>query len=196
MNNNKGVYIIIGFLLFTVAGLSIAFAALSTSLNINFGNVTQTRHSWNVHFKPVSGLAAQETKTSTTGFSCGTASTSSNKLTVTVTNTQLSKPDDKCVWALEIQNEGTIDASLATITAVQPTSKTCTISGASMICGNVTYKLTTDAAGNTPLTLNSTVSSSSNLPVYLVAMYNDSTLDDSINETQSSAGFTLIYNQK
>lgn len=197
MNNKskKGTFIIVGVLLVAVAGLSIAFAALSTTLNINFGTVTQTQQTWNVHFKSISNLAATEQKTSSTGFSCGKASTSNDLKTVTVTDTQLSKPDDKCTWALQIQNEGSITAKLGTITAVKPSGKTCTTNGASMVCGNVTYKLTTDAAGSSVLTANSTINAGSTLNVYLVAMYNDPNLNDSAADTQSSAGFTLQYNQ-
>lgn len=196
MNNRgkKSTYVILGVLLVAVAGLSIAYAALSTTLNINFGTVTQTQQTWNVHFKAATNVAATEQKTSTNGFSCGKATVTAS--TVTVGDTQLSKPDDKCTWALQIQNEGTIDAKLGTITAIKPTSKDCTVSGASMVCGNVTYKLSTTTDGGTLLAKDSVINKNTNLNVYLVAMYNDANLDDSAADTHTSAGFTLVYNQK
>lgn len=200
MKNKKGLYFIVGILVVAVLGLSIAFAAMSTTLNVTFGTVTQDALTWNVHWVSASNKAATATSTSSNGFSCGTASTSASVSggaldTVTVTSTSLSKPDDKCVWALQIKNDGTIAAKLGTITAVKPTSKTCTVSGASMVCGNVTYKLTTDAAGSTLLAANSTIAANGTLNVYLVAMYNDPNLNDSAADTQTNAGFTLVYNQ-
>lgn len=200
MKNKTTSYVIIAVLAAVVVGLGIAYAALSTTLNVNFGTVTQDALTWNVHWVAASNLAATEVKTSTTGFSCGKASTSASTSggpldTVSVTATTLSKPDDKCTWALQIKNDGGIQAKLGTITAVQPSGKTCTVSGASMVCGNVTYKLTTDAAGTTLLAANSTINAGVTLNVYLVAMYNDPNLNDSAADTQTSAGFTLVYNQ-
>lgn len=196
MEKGKNVsYIIIGILLAAVVGLSIAYAALSTSLNINFGTVTQSQQSWNVAFETNSSLAATVSGTSDTGRLCGTANVTAD--TAEISATQLSKPDDKCVWALNILNTGSIDANLQTITPTNPTGTgvSCTNNGASMTCGNITYKLTTDAAGTTLLTTNTTLASTDNLPVYLVATYSGTELNNS-NVVQTGAAFTLNFNQK
>ena len=192
--NKKGSYIIMGVLSVMILGLSIAFAALSATLNINFGNVNQTVQTWNVHFDTTnSSVSATEGGTSATGRTCGIATV--NATEVTVGDTELSKPDDKCTWALTILNTGTIDAKLTSITPVSPTSVSCTTSGASMVCGNITYKLTTDAAGTTLLTSGGTlVNTNGSLGVYLIAEYTGSGQTMSEN-TQNGAKFTLLYDQ-
>ena len=66
-----------GVLSVMILGLSIAFAALSATLNINFGNVNQTAQTWNVQFNDsTASVTATEGGTSATGRSCGTASVS------------------------------------------------------------------------------------------------------------------------
>ena len=191
--NKKGTYIIIGILCVMVVGLSVAFAALSTTLNITFGKVTQTALTWAVAFDTTgSPKAATEGGTSATGRTCGTATITAN--TVTIADSELSKPGDKCTWNLTVKNTGTIDANLATITEKKPTSTTCTGSGAQIVCGNITYKLTTD--GSTLITTNTTVAKSTGtLAMKLVAEYTGT----GVNSTaivQNGAGFTLVFNQK
>lgn len=193
MKDRKNIYLSIVALVVAVIGLSVAYAALSTTLNISFGNVNQSAMTWNVGFQTgtVTGTASG---TSATGRSCGSATVTAD--TVTVADTTLSKPGDTCTYALTIKNTGSIAANLATITPKAPTSVTCgTATGGKMVCGNITYKLTTDAAGNTILTTNKTLAASTGtLPVYLVVSYTGADVN-ATEVTQSSAAFTLIYNQ-
>lgn len=190
-SSNKGVFVIISVLCVAVIALTIAYAALSSTLRINFGNVTQSEQTWSVAFvgSEVDGVP---TGTSNVGLTCGKASISSDQ--VTVANTTISKPGDKCVYSLSIQNNGSINANLATITNVKPSGITCTESGASMVCGNITYKLATDATGSTLLTTNTALNASASLGVYLVVEYTGADVSSS-SEVQNGAGFTLLYNQ-
>ena len=55
---NKRGYIIIAILVVFVVALSIAYAAMSTTLKINYGNVVLSQQSWNVGFQPNASLAA------------------------------------------------------------------------------------------------------------------------------------------
>lgn len=192
--NKKGSYIIMGVLSVMILGLSIAFAALSATLNINFGNVNQTAQTWNVQFNDsTASVTATEGGTSATGRSCGTASVSATQ--VTVANTELSKPGDKCTWALTVENKGSIDATLTSVTPTAPTSVSCTPSGASMVCGNITYKLATNSDGSTLLATNSTLAKTNGtLPVYLILKYTGTEVNNS-TVVQSNGGFTLVYNQ-
>ena len=192
--NKKGSYIIMGVLSVMILGLSIAFAALSATLNINFGNVNQTTQTWNVQFNDsAASVTASEGGTSATGRVCGTASVSATQ--VTVADTQLSKPGDKCTWALKVENKGSIDATLTSVTPTAPTSVSCTPSGASMVCGNITYKITTDPAGTTLLTSGGTLGNTTGtLPIYLIAEYTgDGETMSAV--TQTGAKFTLLYDQ-
>ena len=196
MKNNKSLYIIVGILIISLITLSIAFAALSTNLNINFGNVNQSAQTWDVGFDTSgSPLAASSTGTSAAGRICGAATIT--KDSVSVADTQLSKPGDTCTWSLTIQNLGTIDAELNSVTPIIG-ENSCTISGSSMECGNITYKLATDQAGTTLLSsqINSTLAKTNGTKdVYLIATYSSNSIGGSSN-TQSGIGFTILYNQK
>ncbi|MBR1386575.1 MAG: hypothetical protein IJ568_07070 [Bacilli bacterium] len=191
--NQKQLLTIVGAVVLLIVGISVVYAALSTTLNITVGSVTQSQMSWNVAFQ-TGTVNATAGGTSATGRSCGAATVTAD--TVSVASTTLSKPDDSCTYALNIKNTGSIDATLATITPVAPGSTSCTNSGASMVCGNITYKLTTDSAGSTLLTTGGTLAKTNGtLPVYLVIKYTGSTPSSTAVE-QSSGGFTLVYNQK
>lgn len=187
--------ILVGAVLMIV-GISVAFAAMSTALQITTNSVVQQTNSWNIGFVTgtVTGTAGG---TSATGRSCGNATVTASSVSVAATN--LSKPDDSCTYTLQIKNNGTIAGTLANIQPTNPTGTnvTCgTSSGATMVCGNITYKLTTDAAGSTALntTTNATLSASATRTIYLVVKFTG-TAPTSSQITQSGAKFTLTYNQ-
>ena len=191
--DQKQLLTIVGVIVLLIVGISVVYAALSTTLNITAGSVTQSQMSWNVAFQ-AGTVNATAGGTSETGRVCGAATVTDT--TVTVDSTTLSKPDDSCTYALTVKNTGSLDATLATITPVSPTSISCTPNGSSMVCGNITYKLTTDAAGETPLTSGGTlVKTNGTQPMYLVIKYTGTTTSNSPVE-QTTGGFTLVYNQK
>ena len=175
-----------------VLGMGIAFAALSTTLTITFNNVTQNALTWNVAFQGSSATATAD-GTSATGRSCGTATITASS--VTVADTTLSKPGDKCTYTLTVKNSGTVDANLATITPTAPTSTACSIAtSGNLVCGNITYKLTSDSSGSTLLPTGTTLAAGASQTIYLIAMYNADTLQ-STAVTQSGAKFSLNYTQ-
>lgn len=193
--SKKSTFIIIGVLCGLIVCLSVAFATLSATLYVNFGNVTQNQLTWAVAFDTTgSPKSATAGGTSATGRTCGTATLAATQ--VTIGDTQLSKPGDKCTWALTVKNTGGIDATLASVTPSAPTGVSCTPSGASTVCGNITYKLTTDAAGSTLLTTGGTLAKSTGTQnMYLVAEYTGTDVVGTA-VTQTGAKFTLVYNQK
>ena len=173
-------------------GVGIAYAALSTTLTITFGSVTQSALSWNVAFQ---GSSATGTPggTSATGRSCGTATITATS--VTVADTTLSKPGDKCTYTLNVKNSGTVGALLNTITPTAPTSTTCeTATSGNLVCGNITYKLTSDSGGATLLPTGTTLAAGDTQTMYLVVSYNAAGVQSS-TITQSGAKFTLSYTQ-
>lgn len=188
---NRQSIIIVTVLCACLFGLAIAYAALSASLNITFGSVTQNSLSWNVGFE--TGTFAG-TKTGSSGVVCGEATATTN--TVSIANTTLTTLHDKCVYKLKVKNTGTVDALLASIAAKTPTSIACNTSTTSqMICDNITYKLTSDAAGTSLLPDNTTlVASTGTLDVYLTAEYTGTEAGNA--SVQNSGGFTLNYTQK
>ena len=181
-----------------LVGIGIAYAALSSTLTVTMNKVTQSALTWNVAF--VTGTVNGTTGgTGSTGRSCGDATVTANS--VTVADTTLSKPDDSCTYALTIKNTGGIDATLASLVPTEPSSTSCTktnastSAGASMVCGNITYKITTNAAGSTPLKTGTTIAKTNgSQAVYLVVSYTGTTLN-STAVTQSGGKFTFTYNQ-
>ena len=188
-SNNQSM-VIVAFLCAVLFGMVVAYAALSTTLNITFGTITQNALSWNVGFQTgtITG-----TKTGSDGAICGEATATAS--TVSIANTKLETLHDKCVYHLVIKNTGTIDALLQSISAKTPTSTTCnTATTSQMVCGNITYKLTSDSQGLSLLGTNNTlVASTGTLDVYLTAEYTGTETGSS--EVQNSGGFTLNYTQ-
>ncbi len=175
-----------------VVGVGIAYAALSTTLNITFGSVTQSALEWNVGFQGNSATATAA-GTSSTGRSCGAATITPS--TVTVADTTLSKPGDKCTYTLTVANSGTVGAVLASITPTAPSGITCgTATTGNLVCGNITYKLTSDSTGNTVLPTGTNLAAGATQTIYLVISYNAETLQGTA-VTHTGAKFTLVYNQ-
>lgn len=175
--------------------ITTAYAALSTTLNITTNSVTQNVLTWNVGFTG-SSATATAAGTSATGRSCGTATITATS--VTVADTTLSKPDDKCTYTLTIKNNGTIPAKLSNITPTNPTGNgvTCgTSSGATMVCGNITYKLTTNSGGTTALTTGGVLDPAATRTIYLVVSYTGSGVNSSAI-TQTGAKFSIKYDQE
>ncbi len=192
-NERKSLFVIVTILTIAVLGLSIAYAALSTTLTARFSEVAQQSLKWEVGFVEGS-VAGIGSGTSDVGRSCGVASVSTSSASVGAST--LSKPGDKCTYALRIKNTGNIDANLTAIIPTQPVSTTCTnVSGGNMNCGNITYRLTTDSAGSSVLTPNRLLEKATGeLPVYLVVSYTGDAVSGT-QFTQEGAQFTLTYNQ-
>jgi len=63
-----------------------------------------------------------------------------------------------------------------------------------MICGNITYKITTDSEGSTPLQTGKILSIDTSTSVYLIVTYSGSDLS-ATDVTQNGAAFKLQYAQ-
>ena len=175
-----------------VVGTGVAFAALSATLTMTFGSVSQNAISWDVAFEGTSATAEVD-GTSDTGRSCGTASITPTS--VTVASTTLSKPGDKCTYELSVRNNGSILAELSSITPTAPSATSCDVlSGPNMVCGNITYKLSDSSDGSTSLATNTTLSPSDSQTIYLVISYNADFVHSSVI-TQTGAAFSLVYAQ-
>lgn len=191
--DRKPLYVSLLALIIAVVGISIAYAALSTSLKVNFGKVTRHAFIWDVKLKneTVSGIPS-----GTSGTVCGTATVTDSS--ATVDEVTLDKPGDKCVYPITVQNKGDIDANLINVAATSPRGVSCDSSTESkMVCGNVVYQLTSDAAGTTPLKRNNQriLKNNGASDFYLVVSYEVSANASNIDATHTDAGFTLVYGQ-
>lgn len=202
--SKKKLYITIISLILIASLLSVVFAALSTTLTVNVGNLTQIATKWNISISSASAI--NNYGSSATGRSCGTISTTNN--TVTVTATTLSKPGDLCEYSITFTNNNTtMNAKLDSLTATAPTSTTCTYTTFSsctsgntcqykMVCGNITYTLSSNEAGTSaPTNLASfTGGTTTSQTVYLRAEFTGSSPSGTA-VTQTNPKFTVVYAQ-
>ena len=105
-------------LLIVVAGLTVAFAALSTTLNIN-GTAYLDAAKWGIKFQNLSDPVKVGTATVT-----GTAKIEETKSAeITGINVGLSTPGDKVTYTVDLVNEGTINAKIDKIEKTELTSE-------------------------------------------------------------------------
>ena len=102
--------LVVVVLLIVVAGLTVAFAALSTTLNIN-GTAYLDAAKWGIRFENLSEPVKVGTATTT-----GTAKIEETKAAeITDINVSLSIPGDKIVYTVDLVNKGTINAKIDNI---------------------------------------------------------------------------------
>lgn len=111
MSKNLKTISIVG-LIAIVAALSVAYAALSQTLNIT-GTATLKQNTWNIAFGSGNCLA---TGSATAGTVDGSGST-----TASVTGVKLALPGDTVTCTIPITNNGTINATLSSISYTAPT---------------------------------------------------------------------------
>ncbi len=102
--------LVVVVLLIVVAGLTVAFAALSTTLNIN-GTAYLDAAKWGIRFENLSSPTKIGSATTT-----GTAKIEETKAAeITGMNVSLSIPGDKIVYTVDLVNKGTINAKIDNI---------------------------------------------------------------------------------
>ena len=102
--------LVVVVLLIVVAGLTIAFAALSATLNIN-GTAYLDAAKWGIRFENLSSSTKIGSATTT-----GTAKIEETKAAeITGINVSLSTPGDKVTYTVDLVNKGTINAKIDNI---------------------------------------------------------------------------------
>ena len=110
--------LVVVVLLIVVAGLTVAFAALSTTLNIN-GTAYLDAAKWGIRFENLSSPTKIGSATTT-----GTAKIEETKSAeITGINVGLSTPGDKATYTVDLVNEGTINAKIDNIEKTVLTSE-------------------------------------------------------------------------
>ncbi len=110
--------LVVVVLLIVIAGLTVAFAALSSSLNIN-GTAYLDAAKWGIKFENLSEPVSVGTATTT-----GTAKIEETKSAeITGINVGLSTPGDKVTYTVDLVNKGTINAKIDNIEKTQLTSE-------------------------------------------------------------------------
>ena len=93
-------------LIVAVLGLTVAFAALSTTLTIN-GTANVNTATWDIHFANLTGP-------DTTGTGASSSEPILDSTTIDNVNMSVTKPGDSVTYYFDIVNNGTIDAVLDT----------------------------------------------------------------------------------
>ena len=102
--------LVVVVLLIVIAGLTVAFAALSTTLNIN-GTAYLDAAKWGIRFENLSSPTKIGSATTT-----GTAKIEETKAaSITGMNVSLSIPGDKVTYTVDLVNKGTINAKIDNI---------------------------------------------------------------------------------
>ena len=110
--------LVVVVLLVVIAGLTVAFAALSTTLNIN-GTAYLDAAKWGIRFENLSSPTRVGKATTT-----GTAKIEETKSAeITDMNVSLSIPGDKIVYTVDLVNKGTINAKIDNIEKTVLTSE-------------------------------------------------------------------------
>ena len=110
--------LVIVVLLVVIAGLTVAFAALSTTLNIN-GTAYLDAAKWGIRFENLSSPTKVGKATTT-----GTAKIEETKAAeITGMNVSLSIPGDKVTYTVDLVNKGTINAKIDNIEKTVLTSE-------------------------------------------------------------------------
>lgn len=124
-------------LVVAVLGLTVAFAALSTTLTIN-GTATLDAATWDIHFEN----AETTTMTKTGGATVEHEPTLEGTM-IKDWNVVLTKPGDSVTYEFKVKNNGTIDAKIGTLTKnnLQCSSLSNVDGDADIACKNLTYEL-------------------------------------------------------
>ena len=110
--------LVVVVLLIVIAGLTVAFAALSATLNIN-GTAYLDAAKWGIRFENLSSPTKIGSATTT-----GTAKIEETKAAeITDMNVSLSIPGDKIVYTVDLVNKGTINAKIDNIEKTVLTSE-------------------------------------------------------------------------
>ena len=157
--SEKSKNILLGVLIVGLVSMTVAYAALSTSLNIS-GTANVASATWDIRFENYSTLTGTgNTNVDAPQVTAALANSSTTKLSnVDVT---LSKPGDKLVYQFDIVNNGTIDAKKATSNgfsmSITPGSGTAgnaqsATSYGTLTVGPVDYTVSCDDQANAVLT--------------------------------------------
>ena len=110
--------LVVVVLLIVIAGLTVAFAALSTTLNIN-GTAYLDAAKWGIRFENLSSPTKIGSATTT-----GTAKIEETKAAeITGINVSLMAPGDKVTYTVDLVNKGTINAKIDNIEKTVLTSE-------------------------------------------------------------------------
>ena len=197
MEKKRGITLaIIVALVVAIISLGVAFAAFSTTLNIN-GTATVQASSWAIYFIPNTTNTAQPStstaisstdinKSNFAGFTNTVTASGTVEATTVTWNASFKTPGDKVVYTIHVRNNGSYNAK---VSGVNLGSKSCTSNSTSetTVCSHIHYGLYTDTVADddhtgTALGNTFTVAANTTETIYLVAW-----LDKDLTQAQLPA---------
>lgn len=174
-------------LIVVIAGITIGYAAIQTTLQIN-GTATMNTATWGVKFANLSGPQL-------TGDASVTTAPTLNDTTIGTFAVVVTKSGDSISYTFDVTNTGSLDAKIGTFTkAASPTceglSVTQAATDANTVCSGLTYTLTY-TSGGTAVAANDTLAAGQTKNLTLTLSYSGDLTDDDVNIT--GLGITIIY---
>lgn len=193
MNKTKVRIGILGLLIIAIILLTVAFAAMSTTLTINGTGVVDPGN-WGVRFER---LSAPILKGSASVESA--AQLADNGTSISGFKAVLTKPGDAVSYKFYIKNYGTINAQISSLTKQTPIctglSATTGTADATIVSSNISYTLTYASTGAT-VAQGNTLNAGGEVEVILTLKYSDSTTQLPTNDVEiSGLDISLLYGQ-
>lgn len=201
MEKDRGTKIIaICAICIAVIGMTIGFAAFSTTLRIE-GTGTVKASNWSVIFADLQPAVTTGTASEGSG---GTPTIQPGSTTISNYKAELSTPGDSISYTFKIRNEGTYDASIASIsmaglggTPFEVTSATDNETDETNVKGKLSYTLVDTGTGN-QLAVGDTIEAGNFITAKLTLTYQnfaDHTLLPQNPVTIDNLGVTIVYEQ-
>ncbi len=211
MKNEKQRTVLLLILVVAILTITVAYAALSTSLRIN-SSATVRGASWDIHFSggSVNGTPTSAPAEGRSVYFDGVPTLS----TTTISNVRvvLTQPSDSATYSFNIVNNGSIDARLSTLTSMTPTcspsgtdatkactyiSRTLTYTSTPTYENGVTYNGTKIVSG-AAVTANDVIPAGQTVSVNLTIGYADGTTSENFPSSDVSVSYpeqTLVFIQ-
>lgn len=145
IRNKKAIIILISILFATGISVIIAYAALQKTLTVSMSKINQNALRFEVKlssFDTVYGIKGSSSDKTV----CKDAKINGNM--VTGMESHFFSAGESCKYSLFVTNSGQIDARISNIEFTKPSNTSCTISGSTMECEDITYTLTHQSSGN------------------------------------------------
>ena len=184
-------------LIVAVLGLTVAFAAMSTTLTIN-GTAEVNTASWDIHFENLQSAVTTGDASETQAPTIQVGADSKPDTKIGDFKVQLTKPGDSITYTFDVKNTGTIDATLGTLTLGTPQctslAEPVNEGDATIVCDNLKFELTyTD--GGTPVAQDDTLNRGETKNLTLkVSFEGDELPTDDVSIT--GLDVTMKYDQK
>ena len=196
MEKQRGTVVaVIAALVVAVISLGVAFAAFSTTLNIN-GTATVTAATWDIHF---TGDSTGATTTTTVDANTTTGTVQNDSSTTALTSTDftwgaiLKSPGDSITYKFYVTNQGNFDAKVSNVItpAVTCTTGSNPASNETTYCSKISYTVTD---GTNAITQDWQLGSGETKPVWVTVTLNDYTVGDNAINTPPSSDITVTAN--